>query len=160
MSSNSSSGNNARTAIIVALITAISAIVVAIIGNQRLLDQIFSSPPQPTISINQPTQIAPISVTPLPSSNPSVEIQPTLTPASTMSCVLTISNGLVSLMSEADVFSQEIIRVKPGEYASLAYTEKTFVNQQQGWFQIEVEGRLGWIQNDTWTIADKTSGCP
>ncbi len=108
-----------------------------------------------------PTQEPPIStlastsVPPISSGNPTTPAQPSST-----GCVVTISNTLVSLMSEPDQFSQELIRVKPGEYPTLDYTERTFVNQQQGWFQIESEGRTGWIRNDTWTIADKTSACP
>ena len=81
-------------------------------------------------------------------------------PQVTSGCVVTIDNPLVPLRREPDQFSQEIIRVKPGDYSTLEYTEITFVNQERGLFQIEAEERIGWIQNDTWTIADKTSVCP
>lgn len=84
----------------------------------------------------------------------------TPSPQVTSECVVTIDNPLVPLRREPDQFSQEIIRVKPGDYPTLDYTEVTFVNQERGWFQIEAEERIGWIQNDTWTIADKTSVCP
>jgi hypothetical protein len=75
-------------------------------------------------------------------------------------CSITITNPLVSLMREPEEFSQELIRVGSGTYPTTDYTETTFGNQTQGWFQVEVEGRTGWIKNDTWTIENKTSACP
>lgn len=109
----------------------------------------------PTSSAGEPTSGPPVS-----SGNPTSP-PPTSPPAaSTTGCVVTISNPLVSLMSEPDTFSQELVRVGPGEYATSDYTVTTFASQEQGWFQIEAEGRTGWIRNDTWTIAEKTSACP
>lgn len=75
-------------------------------------------------------------------------------------CQVTIRNPLVSLMSEPDTFSQELIRVPPGEYAPLEYETTTFGPQQQGWFMIEAEGRQGWIKDNTWTIERKSAQCP
>lgn len=108
------------------------------------------------------TQVPPTSSAGEPTSGPPVSSgNPTSPPSSsTTGCVVTISNPLVSLMSEPDTFSQELVRVGPGEYATLDYTVTTFGSQEQGWFQIEAEGRTGWIRNDTWTIAEKTSACP
>lgn len=74
-------------------------------------------------------------------------------------CVVTITNPLVALMGEPSKFSQELVRIKPGEYTTSDYKVVRLV-KDQGWFQIEAEGRNGWIANDTWTIASKTSACP
>ena len=49
--------------------------------------------------------------------------------------------------------------VKPGEYPRLGYQVVEFAGIDQGWFQIEAEGRKGWIANDTWTISSKTNAC-
>ncbi|MEZ4729165.1 MAG: hypothetical protein R3E79_18685 [Caldilineaceae bacterium] len=62
-------------------------------------------------------------------------------------------------MQEPDPFSQELSRIEVGDYLTLGYMERPFVNQNQGWFQIEVDGRIGWVRNDTWTVAKKTSAC-
>ena len=74
-------------------------------------------------------------------------------------CVVTIANPLVALMSEPSRFSQELVKVEPGEYSTLGYQIVEFAGSDQGWFQIEAEGRQGWIANDTWTISSKTNAC-
>jgi chemotaxis protein histidine kinase CheA len=75
-------------------------------------------------------------------------------------CILTITNSLVSLSSEPQRHSQELIRVRPGEYIPIDYTVTSFGGlRNDGWFLIEAEGRRGWIINDTWTIESKTRLC-
>jgi type IV secretory pathway VirB10-like protein len=75
-------------------------------------------------------------------------------------CILTITNSLVSLRSEPQTHSQELIRVRPGEYIPIDYTVTSFGGlRNDGWFLIEAEGRRGWIINDTWTIESKTRLC-
>jgi hypothetical protein len=92
-----------------------------------------------------------IADTPVPATN---------TPELPTGCIVTIDNSLVALMSEPDRFSIEIIRVSLGEYSILEYKEVLFAGHLQGWFRIQVGERTGWIRNDTWTIAAKTSACP
>jgi chemotaxis protein histidine kinase CheA len=75
-------------------------------------------------------------------------------------CILTITNSLVSLSSEPQRQSQELIRVRPGEYIPVDYTVTSFGGlRNDGWFLIEAEGRRGWIRDDTWTINSKTRLC-
>lgn len=75
-------------------------------------------------------------------------------------CIVTMRNPLVPLMSQPNVFSQEVIRVKPGEYKATEQVITSFGSSEIGWLQIEAEGRRGWIKNDTWTIEVKGSACP
>jgi hypothetical protein len=84
----------------------------------------------------------------------------TNTPVAPTGCIVTIGNSLVPLMSEPDQFSIEVIRVPLGEYSTLQYKEVPFGSHMRGWFQIQAGERTGWIRNDTWTIAAKTSACP
>lgn len=65
-------------------------------------------------------------------------------------------------MNEPDKFSREIANVRPGEYASLAHkiTNRGSGLGEEGWFQIEVEGRKGWIADDTSTVDRKSPICP
>jgi hypothetical protein len=77
-------------------------------------------------------------------------------------CIVTVGNpSVVSLMSRPDTFSQQIIRVDPGDYTSLDHVvvDRGFLGQE-GWFKIEARGRVGWIKDDTFTISDKTRVCP
>jgi hypothetical protein len=118
----------------------------------------------PTPSSPQPTQSS--------SSSPSLQAtQPSPTPTipspgspqnnSPSACVLTIGNSLVPLMSKPKRFSQELVKVKPGNYTSLNYVTTDFGGfKEEGWFQIESEERQGWIVNDTWTIDSKSHECP
>ncbi|MGL5081229.1 MAG: hypothetical protein ACRC8A_07045 [Microcoleaceae cyanobacterium] len=115
-------------------------------------DPTSSSHPQSTTSSLSPqtTQSVPSTVTPSP--------VPT---ENSSSCTLTISNTLVSLMSEPERLSRQIAKVRPGEYTSLDHKITSFHGlKEEGWFQIEVEGRRGWIADDTWTIDRKSSSCP
>jgi hypothetical protein len=77
-------------------------------------------------------------------------------------CIVTVGNpSVVSLMNRPDTFSQQIIRVDPGDYTSLEHrvVDRGFLGQE-GWFKIEARGRVGWIKDDTFTISDKTRVCP
>lgn len=113
----------------------------------------------------------PLQVTQSPSSSPSPQLlqsspSPTNPPPgspqanSSSACILTINNPLVSLMSEPERLGRQIAKASPGEYASLGHKIIDRGLGEEGWFQIEVEGRRGWIVDDTWTIARKGSSCP
>jgi chemotaxis protein histidine kinase CheA len=75
-------------------------------------------------------------------------------------CILTINNSLVSLHSEPKTFSQQLARVKVGEYTPIDYKVTNFGGlSNDGWYLIESEGRKGWVKDDTWTIKSKTKLC-
>lgn len=152
--------------IIIALITAASGILVAIINNPEILERF--SPERSAFVEPAPSEQDTVDNSESAASEQDIVEQPAPTdepdpdPAAEAStdCVLTISNELVPLMSEPDTFSQEIMNVSSGDYPTSDFREVLFGDTQQGWFQIEADGRTGWVRNDTWTIADKTSGCP
>jgi hypothetical protein len=75
-------------------------------------------------------------------------------------CVVTITNPLVSLMSDPETFSQEIIRIDPGEYTVITSQNTTFGGTTQRWLKISADGRQGWIRDNGWTIAEKSPACP
>lgn len=97
--------------------------------------------------------------TPSPSEASSVEEEPSSSTASVEGCVVTIQNPLVSLQSEPDPVGQGTTRVPPGDYTVQAYETRQHVSEI-GFFRITVDGRSGWIKNNTWTIESKTSACP
>lgn len=154
--------------IIIALITTLGGILVALINNPDILER-FSTPAQqaadvqPSFSEQEIVDNAESSLTEqeiVDNSESSNEPDTADSSEPPTDCVLTITNELVSLMSEPDTFSQEIIRVPSGEYPTSDFREIPFGGTQQGWFQIEAEGRTGWVKNDTWTVENKTSACP
>jgi len=76
-------------------------------------------------------------------------------------CVITVANPLVALKSEPDTFSQDLIAVPPGEYDMLNYNVQTDPGgNEESWFQIEVDDRVGWVRNNIFSIAGKSDACP
>jgi hypothetical protein len=109
------------------------------------------APPVP----DRPTTVVPAYVPPANNVDPQTDhaVSPT-------QCVITTVNPLVALMSEPNTFSQEVVQVPPGQYNVLAHRIVQFGPTEQSWFQIQVDGRSGWVRNDTWTINSKTNACP
>jgi hypothetical protein len=91
-----------------------------------------------------------------------VEVRPTATAVSGPSggCQVTIANPLATLMEEPDTFSQEIMRIPAGVYAVEAIENVSFGPETQRWFRITVEGRTGFVRDDTFNIERKTGDCP
>jgi hypothetical protein len=78
-------------------------------------------------------------------------------------CVVTVtSNRQVTLRRGPSRLSREVevVSVTPGQYRSSRYAIERFAGRDYGWFLINLDGRYGWIQDDTYTIAEKTSDCP
>ena len=79
--------------------------------------------------------------------------QPTLSPTSPSTegtqaptgCMLDIQHPFITLKSEPDISSEDIITVKEGPHTVLDYEKTQFAGQQQTWFQIEDQGRKGWV---------------
>lgn len=78
----------------------------------------------------------------------------------TTSCVITISNPLVSMYEKADLFSLELGRVPVDNYSPSDTVVVDFAGKQERWFQISVEGKMGWVLDDTILIARKSAACP
>ena len=122
-------------------------------------NSLVEAEPVPTAT-NEPIQQVGTSVSII------VALTPTLAPTSppvapiAIDCTVTIDNPLITLFAEPGQLSQGIGQVPPGTYRSSNYRETASTASTVGWFQIEVDGRLGWLPDDAWTIAQKTSMCP
>jgi hypothetical protein len=166
-----------RTEVIVALIGLIGIISVAVIENwDTVIGQTPNSASPSVSSVATPSSSVSPTATPLePASNETISpqspqpgaIAPSATPPSSSAaaptladCRITIRHPLVALMREPDRLGQEMINVKPGDYTPLDHKMVSTMVREEGWFQIEAEGRRGWIANDTWTIEEKTQTCP
>ncbi len=97
--------------------------------------------------------------TPIPTAQSSQTAPPTPS-GDTTSCVLTISNPLVSMYDKPDLFSLELGRVPVGDYSPSDTVVADFAGKQQRYFQIDVEGKVGWVLDDTILIAEKSAACP
>ncbi|PSR16648.1 Clp protease [filamentous cyanobacterium CCP3] len=76
-------------------------------------------------------------------------------------CSITIENPLVSLNQKPDNFSRELVKVPSGSYEPSAHgTRSSWVMGEEAWFHVEVEGRKGWIKDDTFNIDGKSIECP
>ena len=114
------------------------------------------TPPSP-----QPPQV---STQPNPASNgqpvttlPPSEDEPGKQPLT--GCVVKVESPFVSLHTEPDLRSREIITVEPGDYTPLDYEVVDWAGQEQVWFQIVAVGRTGWIMYTTIT-ASINEACP
>lgn len=103
--------------------------------------------PQPTQMPPQPPRSTPLTLPEGPVEQPN-------------GCVVTIANPLVALLSEPSRLSQQLLRVPPGEYSTSSYQVVQFAGKDQGWFEIEADGRTGWIADDVFTVDSKTAACP
>ncbi len=75
-------------------------------------------------------------------------------------CEIYISNTLVVIYEKPQHFSQEIVKVPAGKYQVLDKTTTKWVNQDERWLKISVGKREGWIEDNTWTIREKSDACP
>ena len=111
------------------------------------------SPPTTPASASVSTSIPATAVT-LSTSQP-----PNPGASSTTDCILTISFDFAMIRSEPDMRKPELATVKSGQYTALARTTSTFAGKEFNWFQIESEGRTGWIVDDGIQIESKTLPC-
>ena len=81
-------------------------------------------------------------------------------PTPLAACVLAIDQPLVPLRREPRQFSRELMRIPPGRYDAQEYVVERFGPTEHGWFSVVVEGRSGWVKDDTWGIAEKSGTCP
>ena len=116
-----------------------------------------SSPPGgpiPAIATSTPSPI-PDSDSPQPDPEPTA----TPTPPDSSTCVITVTNPLVPLHEEPENFSQEIMTVPVGDYTVTDTANTDFAGKTERWLAITVEGRTGWIQDNTIIVASKSAAC-
>ncbi len=84
----------------------------------------------------------------------------TTTREETAGCYVTIVHSLVTLNDKPETFSLEIRSVPPGDYPVRDWTITSFGGRiEQRWLEIAVEGDVGWIQDDSWTLDAKSPAC-
>lgn len=102
------------------------------------------------------------SLSPVVTDTPTPVATNTPIPVPTVSnaCVITIINDLVQLKSEPDVFSRDLGRVPAGNHVPLEHLIVQTNTGERAWFKLLVDTRVGWIENNGWTIEFKTPACP
>lgn len=67
----------------------------------------------------------------------------------------------MSLHDKPERSSRKLIKLPTGNHKVLDHRLVSFGGlRDDSWFQLEVNGREGWIINDTWSIDSKTDECP
>ena len=139
-----STGNRA-VRLVLGLVLVVSGLLIAqIIGPPSP-----NPPPTPVPSVSIPSSTALSSQTAPPTQS-----------GDTTSCVITISNPLVTMYEKPDLFSLEVGRVPVGDYSPSDTIVVDFAGKQQRYFQISVEGKIGWVLDHTILIARKSAACP
>ena len=113
-----------------------------------------ASAPLPPASVNVPPSIDPTQGAPEDLSQLSKEVKPL------GNCAVRIRHSLVTLRGEPSHFAMDMGRLKPGRYSVFRSAVVNFAGiQKQGWYEVEVAGRKGWIQNDGWAIDERIGQC-
>lgn len=73
-------------------------------------------------------------------------------------CVIE-TEPLTTLRQAPSSGSRKILEVEPGSYSPKDYAIEDFAGTEQGWFQIQTEGQVGWVRDITPVIAEKTQEC-
>lgn len=83
-----------------------------------------------------------------------------VTGGSLATCVLEIDHIGADIKSEPDHGSLVLTSVPSGSYSPLATTVEDWAGRDERWFQIDVEGRIGWIVDNPILISSKSTDCP
>lgn len=74
-------------------------------------------------------------------------------------CTINVTHLAAELKREPDHTSQTLSSVPERTYAPTAVTITEFAGRDEQWFQIEVDGRVGWTVDDP-ILLTKSSECP
>jgi hypothetical protein len=117
-----------------------------------------TAPPTPFVTV--PPDTGPPDTAP-PDTAPPDTAPPDTAPPDLSGCVLTIQNPLVRLHEEPDPFSLDVGPAPRDTYVPIDTRVVEFVpGSPARWFQIEAQGRTGWVEDDGIQIASKSDECP
>ena len=113
-----------------------------------------ASAPLPPVPVNVPPPIDPVQRARVIVSPPPKEVKPL------KNCAVRIRHPLVTLRDEPSHLGMDMGSLKPGKYSVFRSAVVNFAGiQKQGWYEVEVAGRKGWIQNDGWAIDERIGQC-
>jgi hypothetical protein len=116
-----------------------------------------SAIPTPSMTTAPTTAATPTPIV-APSTPPEIE-EPTAI-ASSGECVITVTHPFASYMANPSHSARDLGRVDTGDYEVLASQLASWAGQDEMWYQISYNGRLGWINDNPILIGEKTQGCP
>jgi len=91
--------------------------------------------------------------------NPQASVGPVTTTNPTHDsgkCTITIANQLAVLRETPEPFGQQILNIPAGVYETLDVQNTPWAGTTERWFKIVVNGRSGWIMDDTFGVASKS----
>ena len=74
-------------------------------------------------------------------------------------CFVDVTHFAAEIKEEPDHRSRTLSSVPEGRYFPIGVTETVFAGRTEQWFQIEVDGRTGWIVDEP-ILLSKSSDCP
>ena len=80
-------------------------------------------------------------------------------PQDSTGCVIEVTHFAADIKAEPDHSSQTLSGVPEGTYTPIDSTVADWAGRPEQWFQIEVEGRVGWIVDEP-ILLSKSADCP
>ena len=74
-------------------------------------------------------------------------------------CFIDVTHFAAEIKEEPDHRSRTLSSVPEGRYVPIGVTETDFAGRTEQWFQIEVDGRTGWIFDEP-ILLSKSPDCP
>lgn len=75
-------------------------------------------------------------------------------------CEITVDHIGAQIHDEPNHAARVLVSVPSGDYSPLAATEATWAGRVELWYQLDVNGRVGWLVDDTILVTAKSGGCP
>lgn len=75
-------------------------------------------------------------------------------------CQIKVDHIGAEIKEEPDHASRTLSSVPAETYTPLAAAEADWAGRTELWFQLDVEGRIGWLADSTIIVVDKSAGCP
>ena len=80
-------------------------------------------------------------------------------PEDSTGCVIEVTHFAAEIKAEPDHASQTLSGVPEGTYTPIDTTVAEWAGRPEQWFQIDVEGRIGWIVDEP-ILLSKSADCP
>ncbi len=126
-------------------------VIVAVVANWNSLFDSGGSGDGSQQSAN--TSVPPVDETAPPDTNPA-------SGSPTSGCVIEVAHIGAAINAEPSHLARQLSSVPDGSYPVLDWEEVDWAGLAELWFLIEVDGRQGWIFDNTILIASKSSDCP
>lgn len=89
-----------------------------------------------------------------------LEITPETPPSNLSDCVVTVTHDFANFSDRPSHDARVLGGVEKGEYRVLDYRLASWAGREEMWYQIQHNGKPGWIEDSPIIIGSKTASCP